>query len=333
MHLSYHSYFLTFKNPFGISKLTRKGTDTILVEIKQNGIIGYGEAVLPPYLKEKPEEIIQLLGSTAIPDFKIFTLTEIDQILAQLPSSIDRNPAYYAAIDMALHDLLSKTTLQSIQSLYGISPNRSPLSSYTIAFSTPQEIVEKLKDSTHFNLIKLKLGGINDIDTIKEIRKQSSLPISVDFNQAWHKPDLELIDLLEKQNCQYIEEPFNDNQALKDLITTIPILADESFQGLSSFEKLPPQFTGINIKLMKCGGLREAFKIIKEANKRGLKILLGCMSGSSCAVAAMSHFALLAHWIDLDGPALISNDPFSGLTYKNGKIILKEIHGMGVELN
>ena len=333
MQLTFKPYFLTFKNPFGISKLTRKGTDTILIQLHQNGITGYGEAVLPPYLKESPKELIELFSHTSIPDFKENSLVEIDRLLKQLPSSIEDNPSYYAAIDMALHDFLSKSLKQSIPSIYNISSLHQPLSSFTIAFSKTEEIKEKLKDAQEFNLIKLKLGGTNDLKTINEVRKLSTLPISTDLNQAWNNLDHKLIKLLENSNCQYLEEPFKDNSELITLKTTIPIIADESFQGYSSFKNLSPHFNGINIKLMKCGGLREAYKIIKEAKKRELNILLGCMSGSSCAVSAMSHFTSLADWIDLDGPALISNDPFTGLSYKKGRIVLKGKNGLGIDLN
>ncbi len=333
MHLTFRSYFLTFKHPFGISKLTRKGTDSVLIELQQNGIIGHGEAVLPPYLKETKEELLSLLESIQISDFKNFTLDEVDVLLDLLPSTIEKNPAFFAAIDMALHDLLSKTTQKSIRELYDLPRNHRPLSSYTIAFSQTDEIKTKLQDALNFSLIKLKLGGNNDVNTITEVRRLSRLPISTDLNQAWDSVDPNLLNLLEQENCEYLEEPFKNNRELKTINTSIPIIADESFQGLSSFDQLPIEFKGINIKLMKCGGLREAFKIITLARMKNLKILLGCMSGSSCAVSAMSHFAPLADWIDLDGPALISNDPYFGLSYKDGEIVLKRNNGLGVDLN
>ena len=272
------------------------------------------------------------METTVVRDFKEFTLNEIDDLLSDLPSNVEDSPAYFASIDMALHDLLSKIKNESISSLYDIAVSNKFLSSYTIAFSNTDEIEKKLEDSKRFSLIKLKLGGVNDINTIKEVRKLTDLPISVDLNQAWINSDPDIIRLLESESCQYLEEPFRDNYGLKDIKTKIPVIADESFQGLSSFDTLSPFFDGINVKLMKCGGLREAFKIIVKAKNNNLKVLLGCMSGSSCAVSAMSHFSPLADWIDLDGPALISNDPFTGLTYSNGNIILNKKIGLGIDL-
>lgn len=333
MVIKFYPYFLKFKSPFGISKLTRVGTESIIVTLSQNNTIGYGEAVFPPYIKNNPEEIIALLKQVNLPDFRAFSLNEIDDLLSTLPASIEKTPTLYAAIDIALHDLLGKINETSISQLYNIkSTNSFPLSSYTIGMSDKNDLKIKIQNSKNFNLLKIKLGNEKtDIDTLNDVQKLSGLPIAVDINQGWENVNEKVIKFLENNNCQYIEEPFSDNKKLKDLKTDIPIIADESFQNLESFKLLPKEFSGVNIKLMKCGGLREAYKIIKMAKEKNLKILLGCMSGSSCAIGALSHFSPLANWIDLDGPELIKNDPFKGLVYHKGSIKIDSKNGIGIE--
>jgi len=328
LKLSYAPYSLEFKHPFGLSHSTRTKTDVVYVKLEKEGRIGYGEAALPPYLAETQSSVIDFFKKVAP------TLEHSDKELPEIIPIIDKiapgNTTAKAAMDIALHDLFGKITGKPVYELLGSQKPLPKETSVTIAIGELSLIPGKLEELKDFKLLKIKLGNANDKEIIECIRKHTDKPLVVDVNQGW--PDkqiaLEMIKWLAKKNTLYIEQPFaKENYADAAWLSErspLPILADESFQRFSDLEKTSEYFSGINLKLMKCGGLNEGMKIILAAKEKNLKINVGCMSESSCGIAAAAQLIHYADWIDLDGPMLIKNDPFSGITFTDGKLHLSQ---------
>lgn len=248
------------------------------------------------------------------------------------------NTAAKAAIDIALHDLQGKLTNKPVYQLLGLNKPPPKNTSVTIGIGNLDLIPQKLKELNEYALLKIKLGGNNDKEIITCIRQHTNKPIAVDVNQGWHDKGfaLEMIQWLSEKNVLFVEQPLPKNNFTDMAWLTerspLPILADESIQRLADMQKVAACFNGINLKLMKCTGFIEAMKIIKCAKEKGLKINIGCMSESSCGIAAAAQLMGEADWIDLDGPLLIKNNPFTGITFSNGKLEINDLPGTGAEL-
>jgi L-alanine-DL-glutamate epimerase-like enolase superfamily enzyme len=332
--LSYYPYQLKLKHPFKLAYGTRTVTDIVLVELQHEGHTGYGEASLPPYLVEGIESVTAFLDKIETSRLDPFRFRETVLYLDALDSG---NNAAKAAVDIALHDLLGKMEDRSLADLMSIPASRPTPSSFTIGMSTRTELESKLKDASDYPIIKLKLGGDDDKELVKSYLEQSTKPYYVDVNQGWEdgKYALEMAAWLTENGCLLIEQPMptgmiEETSSLSEG-SSIPIIADESVRRLEDLAALKGVFNGVNIKLMKCAGMFEAVRMIEEARKMKFQVLIGCMAESSCAVTAAANLAPLADWADLDGPALISNDPFRGMRMENGNMILPSGPGLGLE--
>jgi L-alanine-DL-glutamate epimerase-like enolase superfamily enzyme len=336
LKLSYAPYFLEFKHPFGLSHSTRTKTDVVYVKLEKDGKIGYGEAALPPYLGETQTSVIDFFEKAApVLENTKLSLTEIIQTIDKISYG---NTAAKAALDIALYDLSGKIQNKPVYELLELEKPAPKETSVTIAIGEPSLISGKLKELSDFNFLKIKLGNANDKEIISSIRKYTDKPLVVDVNQGWTDKHfaLDMIHWLAEQNVLFVEQPL-PKENYKDMAwltreSPLPTLADESFQRLDDLEKISECFSGINLKLMKCAGLYEGAKIISDAKKKKLKINIGCMSESSCGIAAAAQLMYYADWIDLDGPMLIKNDPFSGVCFTNGKLELNLNPGTGCEL-
>ncbi len=333
MKISWHRYQLAYKHPFALAAGTRTHTPSIVVKIQQGNFIGYGEATLPPYLPETQDSVVQFISSISLKS--IHSLPDFEYAVAHIQN---RAGNYFAkaALDIALHDLWARINNVSVSQLLGFSNEPIPYCTHTIGMDAPDKIAEKVKEAEAFMMLKVKLGGQHDKEMIEIIRGVTPKPLCVDANQGWEKKDeaLEMIEWLAGKNVLFIEQPlpkenWDDSHWLKQR-SPLPIFADEAFQTLKDLEKTATCFDGINIKLMKCGGISSAREIIERATAFDLKILLGCMSESSCGVAAAATLQSKAHWVDLDGPLLINNDPFAGVVYTNGKIEPNNKLGLGI---
>lgn len=335
MKLTFQPYNLILKHTFSIANYSRNTTPIVLVQIEHNGEIGYGEASLPQYLGETQDSVCTFLQKVDLSKFDI--QTEIEEIMLSIDAIKERNTAAKAAIDIALHDLKGKITNQSVRKMLGITSTETPFTSYTIGIDKEHIIREKVKEATPYSILKIKVDRENWRKTIDIIREETDKPLFIDANQSWTSKEeaLENIQFLSTKNILLIEQPLEKSNIeshkwLKER-SPLPIIADESVQRFSDIEKIKDAFDGINIKLMKCTGINEALKMIKRARQYGLKIMLGCMTETSCAIAAAAQLAPLADFIDLDGNLLITNDCFDGLKIKNGKIDLNNKSGIGIE--
>jgi L-alanine-DL-glutamate epimerase-like enolase superfamily enzyme len=335
MKLTYYPYIIKLKEEFSISGNSRMTTPVVMVEIEHNGLTGYGEASLPPYLTENQSSVFNFLDRVNLDFYD--DLSEINLILDEVENIAEGNNAAKAAIDIALHDLLGKVNDQPLYQLLEIRKKERLYTSYTIGISNTEDLDRKVNSAFEFKFLKIKLGTQNDQEIVSSIRKYTNKPLFVDINQGWSDKyfALDMINWLNEQNVILIEQPlpkenFEDSIWLCER-SPLPIVADEAIQGISDLEKIKDIYSGVNIKLMKAGGIRNAHSIIMRARELKLKIMIGCMTETSCAVTAASHLAQLADWIDLDGSALISNDLFDGMKIKNGEIIVPDRAGIGID--
>ena len=298
-------------------------------------MIGYGEASLPPYLVENQESVVNFYNKIDINQLSI--KYDIDYMLDYIHSIASDNHAAKASIDIAIHDLYGKINRFSWCKKWGGEINSIPPTSFTIGIDSPEMIRRKTIEASSFRILKVKLGSPTDRLLIETIREVTDVPLCVDANQGWSDKHfaLDMAKWCHEQGVVFIEQPMPkekyEDAAWLTARSPIPIIADEAFQGMKDFKRAKESYSGINIKLMKCGGIREAYRIIEEARKSEVKIMLGCMTETSCAISAAAQLAPFVDWADLDGHLLIGNDCFKGAELIDGRIIPSEKHGIGVE--
>ncbi len=336
MKLKFYPYELDLKHVFTVASFSRKTTPTVQVEIELDGITGYGEASMPPYLGESIESVTKFLGKVNLDQFNDPFLME--DILSYVDGIEPGNHAAKAAVDIALHDLTGKIMGVPWYKIWGLNKQNTPSTSFTIGIDTAEVVKEKtLEAAGQFNVLKVKLGRDNDKEMIETIRQVSSLPIAVDVNQGWTDREyaLDMIHWLNEKGIVMVEQPMPktqiDDMAWLTQHSPLPTFADESLQRLKDVNDMKGVFSGINIKLMKCTGMHEAYKMMVLARALGMKVMIGCMTETSCAVSAASQLSPGVDFADLDGNLLISNDLYSGTKVVNGKITLNDLPGIGIE--
>lgn len=333
--LHFTPYDLILRHTFTIANSSRTTTPVVLTEIEYDGVKGYGEASLPPYLKETQQSVIAFLKKIKLERFT--NPFELEDILAYVDSIEEGNTAAKASVDIALHDLVGKLIGRPWYRLWGYSPEKAPDTSFTIGIDNTNIIKDKVQEAVpHYNLLKVKLGTEKDKEIIEAVRNITDKPLVADANQGWKDKfyALDMIYWLKERNVKMIEQPV-PKHALDDAAwiterSPLPVFADESFQRLPDVLRLKGAFSGVNIKLMKCTGMREARKIIDTARSVGMLVMIGCMTETSCAVSAASQLSPAVDWADLDGNLLITNDCFDGVKVVKGKLVLPDTPGIGV---
>lgn len=335
MKLSYKPYNLQLKHPFTLASSSRTASPVMLVQIEYDGVVGYGEAAMPPYLGESHLTAARFLDQVDLSQFNDAFL--IEDILDYIENIATGNYAAKASVDIALHDLLGKLVNKPLHKIWGINPAKTPFTSFTIGIDKPAVVVEKTKEASPYNIIKVKLGGGNDKEMIETIRSVTNVPLYVDVNQGWRdkRKALDMAFWLKEKGVVFLEQPLPktliDDMAWLNQNSPLPIIADEAVQTLADVLPLKGVYSGINIKLMKCGGLRSARKMMTIARALDMKVMIGCMTETSCAISAAAQLSPLVDWADLDGNVLISNDVFAGVKVINGKITLNNAPGIGIE--
>jgi L-alanine-DL-glutamate epimerase-like enolase superfamily enzyme len=336
MKLTWIPYNLQLKHTFTISGFSRTSTPVVLTRIEYDGLVGYGEASLPPYLGETQASVIEFLKKVDISSFS--NPTHLDEILLYVDNIAQNNTAAKASIDIALHDLVGKIIGAPWHTIWGLNKQKAPDTTFTIGIDTDEIVQEKTREAMDdFKILKIKVGGSNDKRMIEAIRTVTHLPLAVDANQGWKDKHeaLDMIHWLKDKGIVMVEQPMPkddyDNIAWLTEHSPLPIFADESLQRLCDIEKIKGVFSGINIKLMKCTGMREAWKMRNLAEALGMKVMIGCMTETSCAISAAAQLSAGLDFADLDGALLIANDCFDGATLEKGKIIAKDLPGIGVQ--
>ena len=333
--LRYRPYTLQLKHVFTISSNSRSTTPVVLTELEYNGITGYGEASMPPYLGESHETVLKFLSKIDLSAFD--DPFEIENILTYVDGIMPGNRAAKASVDIALHDLVGKIINQPWYKIWGYDPSKTPNTSYTIGIDTPDMVRQKVKEATPYKILKVKIGRDSDKMMIETIRQVTDKPICVDVNQGWtdRQYAVDMAHWLHEKGVVFIEqgmpkEQVDDNAWLTEH-SPIPTMGDEAVQRLDDVMKAHNVYSGINIKLMKCTGMREAHKMLTLARALNMKVMMGCMTETSCAISAAAQLTPMVDWADLDGALLIGNDVYQGMQVIDGKVTLNQWPGIGVK--
>jgi len=336
LKLRFRPYDLQLKHVFTIANSSRTTTPVMLTEIEYDGLIGYGEASMPPYLGESHQTATEFLSKVDLSSFS--DPFELEDIIAYIDSLAIGNHAAKASVDIALHDLVGKIIKQPWHKIWGLNRAKTPNTSFTIGIDTMEVVKQKVAEAGIYKILKVKLGRDNDKEMIQTIRSATKVPICVDVNQGWKDKQmaLEMIQWLATQGVVFVEQPMSklavDDIAWLTQNSPLPIIADEAVQTDQDVAAASKVYSGINIKLMKCGGMRNAWKMANMAKTLGMKVMIGCMTETSCAISAAAQLSPLADWADLDGNLLISNDIYEGTKIVDGKIILSDLPGIGIRL-
>ena len=324
---------LPFTHPFTISKGTKTHQPTFIVELELNGIVGYGEAPAIAYYNIPVEKMQgDLLAKQSF--VEKFAFTTPDRYWHYLHHLLPMNGFLVSALDMAAWDLFGKIRRQPLYKLFGADPANMPVTDYTIGIDSTEKMIEKMKEMP-WPVYKIKLGTDRDIEIMESLRRHTDTPLRIDANAAWTKEEaLEKITAFATMNVELVEQPLakDDWEGMAWLYerSPLPLVADESCVYEQDLAKCEGHFHGINIKLTKCTGITPALRMIADARKRGMKIMLGCMNESTIGSAALAHLGPLVDWLDMDGPLLLSEDLATGLTYDFGKVSLPSAPGLGI---
>jgi len=311
----------------------RTTTPIIITRLQYENVMGFGEASMPPLYGETIESAIHFLKKI---DAKAYDPLNIETFMAFIDDIDTGNSAVKASVDIALHDLSGKILQKPCNEIIGLPFCPSHGTSKTIGIDNLSTIRERVHDAYEFSILKIKLGARNDKAIINNIKTITDKPLYVDINQGWTNKyrALDKIKWLSDQGVIFIEQPMPINSkadmAWLKTRSPLPLIGDESIQRLSDMKNADEFFHGINIKLMKSSGLNEAGKMVDLAGRKGLKILIGCMSETSCGISAAYHLSGKADYIDLDGNLGITNDPFTGVETVKGSIYGNRLPGIGL---
>ncbi len=335
LKLTFRPYRLELRHTFTVAEASRTFTPAVMTEIEYDGVVGYGEAALPPYLGDSQESVMEFLNRVDLSKYN--NPFQLEDILNDIDHIRFYNTAAKAAIDIALHDLVGKLMGQPWFNIWGFNKDKAPNTTFTIGIDKADVVREKTKEAKGFKILKVKMGKDNDKEMIESVRAITDVPLTADPNQGWKDKyyALDMIYWLKEKGVVYIEQPMAkdrlEDHAWLTEQSPLPILADESCQRLSDMEQIKGAYSGIVIKLMKCTGMREAQKMITLARAYNMKIMIGCMTETSCAISAASHLSPACDWADLDGNLLISNDIYKGTQVVDGKLVLSDGAGIGVK--
>jgi L-alanine-DL-glutamate epimerase-like enolase superfamily enzyme len=321
---------LRLRHTFRLARGASDFRTNLIVELEHEGLIGLGEAAPIERYGQDWRSTAQAVESMAK---RLGSPRAFDSAASR--AAVAGQPAAEAAVDMALLDLAGKRLGVPCYELLGIDPETMPTTSFTIGMDTPEMVEAKVREAGDFEVLKVKMGSDDDRTVLEAVRRATDLPLRVDANEGWTFEEAQSrLEWLQAMGVELVEQPLPDDQleATRELRrkSPLPLFADESVHRSADIPRLAEAFDGINIKLMKCGGLSEARRMISVARAHGMEIMLGCMVESSLAITAAAHLAPLVDYVDLDGNLLITDDPFVGATVREGRLVLPEHSGLGV---
>ncbi|AQG80693.1 dipeptide epimerase [Spirosoma montaniterrae] len=336
MQLYLHSFDLRLRHTFTIAHDSRDVQPTLIIDLRDGSFAGYGEATATRYYGFTVEGMAALLESLR-PLVEQHELTDPEQFWAEMQPHLAQNPFALCALDQAAWDLWAKKQGKPLYQCWKLDPARSPITNYTIGLDTPGRMLEKMLEWP-WPLYKIKLGkGDADLDTVRLLRQHTDSRFRVDANCGWTADQtLAYAPELAALGVEFIEQPLpaNDWAGAKRVYeqSPLPIIADESCITETDVARCAGHFHGVNIKLMKCGGLTPARRMITDARQRGLSVMVGCMTESSVGISAIAQLLPLLDYADLDGSLLIANDPAAGVTIEQGHIVYADENGTGARL-
>jgi L-alanine-DL-glutamate epimerase-like enolase superfamily enzyme len=333
MELRAHKVSLVLAETFTIARQSRDIEEVVHVELEHDGIIGYGEGAPVDYWGETQESMLAFLveEAPALIGGDPYAHEYIGRRLAMRPGEQGAKQA----IDSALHDWLGKRLGEPLWRVFGLSPT-SPPTSYTIGIDTLEGTIDRTRRAAQFQVLKLKVGGSDDLERLQAVRENTGARLRIDGNEGWTlETARELMPVLVEMGVEFVEQPFpaadlDSFRALRELSPRIPVLIDEGVKDLLDVARVAAYADGINIKLAKSGGIREALRMIHAARALGLQVMLGCMIESELGIAAAAQIASLVDFVDLDGHLLISSSPFTGLGFRDGGVVASADPGLGV---
>jgi L-Ala-D/L-Glu epimerase len=325
---------LRTKHPFVIARGGQSEHRTVWVRLTDSeGLEGWGEAAPSKFYGETAESAVAALKvyGAMLPDDP-FNVEHAEQSWA---TKLRGNASARAALSAALHDLIGKRLDVPVYRLWGLDPCAAPKSTFTIGLDAPERIKAKVREAEEYPILKVKLGTDQDIEILRAIREATDKELRVDANCGWTvKRTIRMLPVLEEFGVTVLEQPLpphdHDGLAVVSAQAAIPVIADESCLTAVDIPPLVGKVDGINIKLAKCGGLREALRMIAVARAHGLMVMVGCMIESSLGITAAAHFTPLVDIVDLDGAALLADDPFTGARIDGGQVTLPSGPGLGV---
>ena len=334
LHLEAEMLELTTRHPFLIARGGQARHHTVWVRVRDDdGRVGWGEAAPTTYYGESPETVLAALKLYAphLPRDPF----DLESTERALKNTLADNPSARAALSTALHDLVGKRLGVPLYRLWGLDPAATPISTFTIGLDTPDKMRAKVLEAEPYPVLKVKLGTNRDDEILRTIRGATDKELRVDANCGWtRKQAIRMLPMLEEFGVTVLEQPLpapdREGLAAVTRAARIPIIADESCLVATDIPPLVGAVDGINIKLAKCGSLREALRMIAVARAHGMMVMVGCMIESSIAITAAAHFTPLVDIVDLDGAALLASDPFEGATIERGRIVLPSGPGLGV---
>ena len=309
--------------------------ETLAVTVAYGGVTGIGEGAPIVRYGESAAQGIELVNGLRA-HFAGADLTQYAKLLDQVFAKVDGAWATKAAIDIALHDWAAKRLGVPLWKMWGLDRNDAPLTTFSIGIDTAEVIRRKVREAAPYPVLKVKVGLANDEEVIEAVRAETKKPLRVDANEGWKSVDeaVRKIKWLEKQGVEMIEQPLPAAMVAEcgeiRKRVDMPVFADEACLHPEDIPRLAPHFDGVNIKVDKCGGLRQAMRMIEMARALGLKVMVGCMVSSSLAITAAAHLSPLLDYADLDGNLLIRNDPFDGVKVVSGLLVLPVRAGVGV---
>ena len=325
---------LILAHTWTISRNSSDYKDNVFVKIEKDGITGYGEAAPNVRYGEDAEKTTtRIKGIQGI--FENADLWHYVDLKDEIFRSITDQNCARCALDMALMDWVGKSLQVPLYKFWGLDKSKTPITSFSIGIDTPEIVKQKVREAEKYPVLKIKVGRENDAEIMDAVRSITDKPVRVDANEGWKTKEvaLEKIKWLKSMGVEFVEQPMpsemiEETRWLRDRVD-MPIVADEAVKTAADIPKLAEAYDGINIKLMKAGGLQEALRMIHLAKSMNMKIMLGCMIESSIAISAAAHLSPLVDWADLDGNLLLKDDPFKGALVEEGKLILNDEPGLG----
>lgn len=333
LHLS--SYDLSLSSPFRIAHGVRTVQPTMIVGLEADGHLGLGEATATSYYGKKVEDMLEVLEQLRS-DIEKETLDSPEQFWTRMYSKLKHHPFELCALDVAAHDLFARQQGLALYELWKLDPSTTPLTNYTIGIGPIEEMVDKIK-ARPWPVYKVKLGTDHDLEIIQALRKVTEARFRIDANTAWTaEQTIALAPQLKALGVEFLEQPLkaDDWEGAKEVFqhSVLPVIADESCQLEADIEKCHAYFHGVNIKLMKCGGLTPARRMVQQARSLDLKVMVGCMTESTVGISAIAHLAPLLDYVDMDGALLLKEDIADGVKIQDGKAIFADRKGTGARL-
>lgn len=336
MNLAITTRRLALKHTWTIARGTTDYKEYNYLTLEHEGVLGFGEAAHNVRYNESLESIRQFLEDCR-PFLRAADPWQFHELSAHIHASAEGQYAAKAALDIALMDWITKKLDVPLYRFLGLDRNKMPLTSYSIGIDAPEIMQEKIRAASEFPIFKIKLGSANDEAMMRAVRSATNATLRVDANEGWKDRNeaLEKISWLAQMGVEFVEQPMPAGR-LEDVAwlrerSPLPLVADEDVRTVQDIPQLARVYDGINIKVMKAGGLQESLRMIHLARSLGLKIMLGCMIESALGITAAAHLAPLVDWADLDGNLLLKDDPYRGVQTRGGKMFLPEAAGLGVE--